>query len=51
MKEKLLRHQKWVAELIKDDKMEAAMKRAECLGKSEVSYTDDWKAIQIMKFS
>ena len=48
MKEKLLRHQKWVAELIKDGKMEAAMKRAESLGRSGASYTDVWKAIKEM---
>ena len=45
-KENFLRHQKWVAELIKDGKMEAAIKRAESLGRSRVSYTDVWKAIK-----
>lgn len=48
MKEKLLRHQKWVAELIKDGKMEDAMKRAKSLGRSGASYTDVWKAIKGM---
>ena len=48
MKEKLLRHQKWVAELIKDGKMEAAMKRAESLGRCGASYTDVWKAVKEM---
>ena len=48
MKEKLLRHQKWVAELIKDGKMEAAMKRAEALGRSGAFYADVWKAIKEM---
>ena len=47
-KENFLRHQKWVAELIKDGKMEAAMKRAESLGRSGASYTDVWKAINEM---
>lgn len=35
-------------ELIKDGKMEAAIKRAECLGRSGASYTDVWKAIKKM---
>lgn len=48
-KENFLRHQKWVAELIKDGKMDAAMKRAEALGRSGSSYTDVWKAIKDMK--
>ena len=47
-KENFLRHQKWVAELIKDGKMEAAIKRAECLGRSGDFYTDIWKAIKGM---
>ena len=47
-KENFLHHQKWVAELIKDGKMEAAMKRAESLGRSGASYTDIWKAIKGM---
>ena len=47
-KENFLRHQKWVAELIKDGKMEAAMKRAESLGRCGASYTDIWKAIKEM---
>ena len=47
-KENFLRHQKWVAELIKDGKMENAMKRAESLGRSGASYTDVWKAIKEM---
>lgn len=48
-KENFLRHQKWVAELIKNGKMEDAMKRAEALGRSGASYTDVWKAIKDMK--
>ena len=47
-KENFLRHQKWVAELIKDGKMEAAMKRAEALGRSGAFYADVWKAIKEM---
>lgn len=39
-KENFLRHQKWVVELIKDGKMDDAMKRAESLGRSGASYTD-----------
>lgn len=49
-KENFLHHQKWVAELIKDGKMDAAMKRAEALGRSGASYTDVWKAIKEMSF-
>lgn len=47
-KENFLRHQKWVVELIKDGKMDDAMKRAESLGRSGASYTDVWKAIKGM---
>ena len=47
-KKNFLRHQKWVAELIKDGKMEAAIKHAESLGRSGASYTDVWKAIKEM---
>ena len=47
-KENSFRHQNWVAELIKDGKMEAAMKRAESMGRSGASYTDVWKAVKEM---
>lgn len=45
-KENFLHHQKWVAELIKDGKMEDAMKRAEALCRSGASYSNVWKAIK-----
>ena len=48
-KENFLKHQKWVAELIKDNKMDHAMQRAEVLGRSGTSYSDIWKAIKVMK--
>ena len=48
-KENFLKHQKWVAELIKDNKMDHAMQRAEALGRSGTSYSDVWKAIKVMK--
>ena len=47
-KENFLHHQKWVVELIKDGKMDDAMKRAESLGRSGASYTDVWKAVKEM---
>lgn len=48
-KEKFLCHQKWVAKLIKDGKMENTMKCAEALGrKCGASYTNVWKAIKEM---
>ena len=46
MKENFLRHLKWVAELIKDGKMEDTMTRAEALGRNGASYSDVWKAIR-----
>lgn len=48
-KEKFLKQEKWVAELIKDGKMEEAMRRAEALGRSGSSYSDVWKAIKFLK--
>lgn len=48
-KENFLKHEKWVAELIKDGRMEAAMQRAETLGRSGASYSDVWKAIKNIK--
>ena len=48
-KENFLHHQKWVAKLIKDDKMEDAMKRVESFGRSGASYTDVWKVIKEME--
>jgi hypothetical protein len=47
-KENFLRHPKWVTELIKDGKIEDAMKGAESLGRSGASYTDVWKAVKEM---
>ncbi len=48
-KENFLRHQKWVAELISDNKMNDAIQRAESMGKSGESYSDVWKAIKVLK--
>lgn len=48
-KENFLKHEKRVAELIKDGKMEEAMQRAEALGRSGSSYSDVWKAIDKFK--
>lgn len=47
--ESFLKHEKWVAELIKGGKMEEAMRRAETFGRSGASYTDVYKAIKIIK--
>lgn len=44
-----LHHQKWVAELISDNKLEEALKRAESFARQGESYTDVWKAIKKMK--
>jgi hypothetical protein len=44
-----LHHQKWVAELIGNNKMEKALKRAESFAREEESYTDVWKAVKKMK--
>jgi DNA gyrase/topoisomerase IV subunit B len=44
-----LHHQKWVAELIDDNKMEEALKRAESFARQEESYTNVWKAVKKMK--
>ena len=41
--------QKRVAELISDNKMEEALKRAESFAQQGESYTDVWKAIKKMK--
>ena len=41
--------QKRVAELISDNKMEEALKRAESFAREGESYTDVWKAIKKMK--
>lgn len=38
--------QKRVAELISDNKMEEALKRAESFAQERESYTDVWKAIK-----
>lgn len=38
--------QKRVAELIGNNKMEEALKRAESFARQEESYTDVWKAIE-----
>ncbi len=46
--ESFLKNQKWVAELIKDGKMEEAVQRAEALGRSGASYSDVWKGIKEM---
>ncbi|MCD8290844.1 MAG: RloB family protein [Prevotella sp.] len=48
-KESFLKHQKWVVELINDNKMEIAMQRAEFFGRNGASYSDIWKAIKAMK--
>jgi len=48
-KESFLKHEKWVADLIKGGKMEEAMRRAETFGRSGSSYTDVYKAIKIIK--
>ena len=44
-----LHHQKWVAELIGNNKMGKALKRAESFAQEGESYTDVWKAIKKMK--
>ncbi len=41
--------QKRVAELIGNNKMEEALKRAESFARQGESYTDVWKAIKKMK--
>ena len=41
--------QKRVAELISDNKMEEALKRAESLARQGESYTDVWKTIKKIK--
>ncbi len=50
-KEGFLKHNKWVAELIQDGKMDKAMQQAEALGRSGASYSDVWKAFKALKLT
>lgn len=48
-KEHYLKQDKWMAELLAQDKMETAYSRAKFFGHSGPSYSDFWKAVETFK--